>query len=392
MPRISPFVGLLFDPARVGSLERVTTPPYDIVTPEERRAFLEASPYNVIRLDLSGDAPGADKYMGAAGVLRGWRDERALAPTPEPVYFPYEMRFSLDGRTRQVRGFVCRVELEPWGGSVVPHERTMAGPIEDRLQLLRATRANLSCVYAIHPGPVDELRSALEDATSAEPPYRSVDGSGVEHRMWVVPGDHLPAGVLADRSLLIADGHHRYATALRFREEMRESRGAGPWDHVMMLVVDEAGEDPPVFPYHRLVQEEMSSPEGTPVNDLDELLTRLDDDALVYGIVTRNDAGVSHRIATLPGPPPTVRALHERILDGRVSEAALRFTRDPREAERIVSDGGATTAFLLPPTSAERIRKVVDRGETLPQKSTFFWPKPLTGMVIRPLDETPEEG
>jgi len=396
VPRISPFVGLVFDRGRVGRLDLVTTPPYDTVTSQERGAFLDASPYNVIRLDLAGDAPGEDKYMGAAATLRGWRDEGALVPTSEPAYFPYEMRFSFHGRKRRVRGLVCLVELEPWGGSIVPHERTMAGPIEDRLQLLRATRANLSCVYAVYPGPAAELAAALADATSDDAPCRAVDPAGVEHSMWVVPGYGVPTEALRDRPLLIADGHHRYATALRFREEMRELHGPGPWDHMMMLVVDETTEDPPVFPYHRLVEDkapvEYKAPvaEGTRVEDLDHLLARLDDDALVFGVVTADAAGVAYRVSTLPGPPPTVRALHERLLDGRVPDAAMRITRDAREAERAVAEGSAAAAFVLPPTSAERIRSVVAAGQILPQKSTFFWPKPLTGMVIRPLD--PREG
>jgi uncharacterized protein (DUF1015 family) len=386
--RVSPFIGLVFDPARVGSLDLVTTPPYDVIAPAEQRRFRDASPYNVIRLELGEDRPGDDeadnKYRRAASDLRRWREERIVIPTDHPAYYAYEMRFLFHGRERQVRGLVCAVELEDWGGSILPHERTMAGPVEDRLHLMRAVRANLSCIQAVFRGPCTPFSDLLEDAARADPDAQTTDEAGVRHRMWLIdPSSDVPAW-LAGESLMIADGHHRYTMSLRYRDEMRASHGPGPWDHVMMLLVDASIEQPPVLPYHRMLVRGTPTIDGVRVRDLAEILDAVDDEGLVYGLVTREDDVVSHRIVRLEGDPPTVCMLHERTLVG--VDDALAFTHDATEAEDAVRHGHAVAAYLLPPTNALRIRAVIDRGERLPQKSTFFWPKPRSGMVIRPLE------
>lgn len=388
MSRISPFVGLLFDRARVGSLELVTAPPYDVIAPSALARYLDASPHNVIRLDLWEDAPDDEetsgKYRRAGELLRRWRAEGILVPSPGPAYFPYEMRFSYRGRPRRIRGLVCQVELEDPGGSIVPHERTMAAPVRDRLRLTRAVRANLSCIHAVFPGPSPELAAYLEETAAREPIATVVGEDGVEHRLWVREPDPRVGGWIAERSLMIADGHHRYTTALRYRDEMRREHGAGAWDSVMMLIVDGATEDPPVLPLHRILVRGPAPTAGARVRDLEEVLESVDDERLVYGVATTERGALVHRVAGLRGEPPTVCRLHEDALRGLDGE--LRFTPDAVEAEEAVRRGEAVAAFLLPATSASRIRSIVDRGERLPQKSTFFWPKPRTGLVMRPFE------
>ncbi len=389
MSRVSPFVGLLFDLTRVGSLDLVTTPPYDVISPQEQRRFLELGPYNVIRLELGEDLPGDgeqdNKYRRAGEELRRWRAEGVLRPTEAPAYFAYEMRFLLHGRPRRLRGAIAAVELEDWGGSILPHERTMPGPVQDRLRLVRSVRANLSCIQAVCRGPVPGLAEALDRATRRAPDAASSDEAGVEHRMWVTdPGDLDLASMLADESLMIADGHHRYTMSLRYRDEMRATHGPGPWDRVMMLLVDAATEDPPVLPYHRMLTHGDPGPTGARVLDLHEILDAVDDERLVYGLITVDRGVLSHHVVTLDGSPPAVCALHDGPLSG--CDDRLRFTHDAVEAEDAVRHGEAAAAFILPRTKAGRIREVIDRGGRLPQKSTFFWPKPRSGMVIRPLD------
>ncbi|HWO71250.1 MAG TPA: DUF1015 domain-containing protein [Actinomycetota bacterium] len=389
MPRILPFVGLLFDPARAGPLDRVTAPPYDTITPADRDRLLEASPHNVVRLDLpdpSASAPGGgDPYDAAAELLDRWRRRGVVVPDPRgPALYGYEMGFTHRGRPGRVRGVIGLVELEPWGGRVLPHERTLAGAVEDRLRLLRATRANLSCVYGLVPGPRPELARALDRVAGSPPLVEVADEEGVIHRLWRVDDGELPRA-LAEDPLLIADGHHRYATALRYREEMRRAHGPGPWDQVMALVVDGASEDPPVLPYHRVLVEGSPPGGGDRVRDLEEVLAELSDDDLVYGLTVREGGELVHRVGRLEGRPPTVCALHERILDA-VPQGALRYTQDAVVAEQAVRERRAVAAYFLPPTTAERIRAVVERGERLPEKSTFFWPKPRTGVVLRVLD------
>jgi uncharacterized protein (DUF1015 family) len=387
VPRISPFVGLLFDPSVVGSHEAVTTPPYDVIPDDDRRRYLDASPYNVIRLDLGSGEPddvADDRYRGASNDLRSWIDAGALRPTPEPAYFPYEMRGSWHGRPIAVRGVICAVDLEALGGSIVPHERTMEGPIEDRLRLLREVRANLSSIYAVFRGPNPLLGALVDEATAGAPEASMTDESGVEHRLWVArPDPALPRALEAD-SLMIADGHHRYATALRYRDEMHAEHGPGPWDRVMMLVVDASAEEPPVLPFHRIQVSGPVQAAGHRVRDLAEVLEAVSDEQVRYGMAAVEDGVLVYRIADLSGEPPAVGPLHDQVLRGLDDE--LRFTPDAVVAEAAVRNGDAVAAYFLAPTEAGRIRAVVDRGDRLPQKSTFFWPKPRTGLVIRPLD------
>jgi uncharacterized protein (DUF1015 family) len=383
---VSPFVGLLFDRSVVGSHDLVTTPPYDVISDAERRRFLDASPYNMIRLVLGPESEGEtdNKYRRAASLLGSWRERGALVPTDGPSYFPYEMRFSVHGRRRQMRGLVCAVELEDWGGSIVPHERTMPGPIEDRLRLMRAVRCNLSSIHALFRGPNEPLAALLDEAAEGEPAAAATDESGVEHRLWVSPADPRVRRSLEPESLMIADGHHRYAMALRYRDELRSSDGPGPWDRVMMFVADATLQDPPVLPFHRIQLGGPVQTRGTRVRDLAEVLETVSDEKLVYGLVALEDGRLAHRVTELTGSPPTVCALHEQRLRGLDDE--LRYTPDAVEAEDAVRTGRAVAAYILPPTDARRIRGVIDRGDRLPQKSTFFWPKPRTGLVIRPLD------
>jgi len=390
VPQISPFVGLLFDRSRVGPLEEVTTPPYDTVSPEEHDRYLQASPHNVIRLDLGEDRPGDDgtsnKYRRASEQLREWRAHGILAPTPRPAYFPYEMRFTLHGRHRRIRGVIGAVELEDWGGSIVPHERTAQGPVEDRLRLIREIRANLSCIHAVFFDPSPPLAALLERVGRTEPLAEALDEEGVTHRLWMADDEEGVGTSLARETVLIADGHHRYAMALAFRDEMRAARGPGPWDRTMMLLMDAAAEDPPVLPYHRIVRAPAPPLSGTRVRDLQEVLDQVDDEGLVFGAATMEGGELLHRVARLEGEPPTVSALHRLLLDGRDHDLA--FTPDAVRAEDAVRLGQAEAALFLPPTTAARIRQVIDRREQLPQKSTFFWPKPRTGMVIQPLDHS----
>jgi uncharacterized protein (DUF1015 family) len=384
MPRVSPFVGLRFDPSRVGSYERVTAPPYDVISAEEHRRFLAASPFNVIRLDL-GREPGAggdERYDAAAEDLASWRTGGVLVPTDGAAYYPYEMRFSLKGRRQRVRGLVCAIELQDWGGEVVPHERTMTGPVEDRLRLVRATAANLSCVYSVFLGPNRDLAGWLDAQTTREPDAAMTDEDGVEHRLWVAAPTPEVAGWLERESLMIADGHHRYTTALRYRDEMRAEAGPGPWDAAMMFLVDAALEEPPVLPYHRIQLAGAVPAGGERVRDLEEVLESVDDGRLRFGVVTHDDGALVHRLAELPGLPPAVCRLHEGVLAGL--DEQLRFTPDAVAAEEAVRAGRAVAAYFLPPTDAATIRSVVDRGDRLPQKSTYFWPKPRTGLVLRP--------
>jgi uncharacterized protein (DUF1015 family) len=395
---------LVFDPAVTGPLDRVTAPPYDVISDTRKRELL-ATPFNIAKVDLpesdadsvdpESDADSVDpkshaqssdeRYWRAGALLREWVDRGALVRCAS-AFHAYEMRVTEGGEERRVRGVVCAMELEEWGGSIIPHERTMPGPIEDRLRLLRATRTHLSPVYGTIAGPCPELADLL-DRTSARPPdAETMDEQGVRHRRWTVSPDTPISRWLLEEPLLIADGHHRYTTALAYRDEMRAAAGRGPWDLALTLVVDAGSEHPPVQSFHRVQLHEPAPQLGRTVGTVDEVISALSDDDLVIGLVRATTPGVEFRVVKLAGEPPAVSALHHEILEGLIPIEALRFTPDPHEAVAAVQQGRATAAYLLPATTTERIRAVIERGERLPTKSTYFWPKPQTGMVLMPLD------
>ena len=391
MPEVRPFTGLLYDPVVAGPLDGLTAPPYDLISPEDQSRLYRASPYNVVRLDLGkdkvGDSASEDKYTRAASYLSDWRSQGVLAPTPEPCMYPYELRFQLQGRERRVRGVIAEVSLDSSTGTIVPHERTMPGPVRDRLKLLRKVQANLSPIYTVFAEPAPELGHVL-DTTMKDPPLGEVtDESGTTHTLWAT-AEHVDAiaDAVRDKILMIADGHHRYTVALAYQDEMHERRGPGPWDSMMMLIVDAGSEDPPVLPIHRVARKD-AGPASTPgrkVRDMAEVLASVRDEDLTYGSVRWEDGNIVHRVASLDGEPPTVRALHDHVLDA-LPDLDLRFTADVVDAERAVLDRDASVAYVLPPTKVERVWSLVRAGEKMPQKSTYFWPKPRTGLVIRPL-------
>jgi uncharacterized protein (DUF1015 family) len=381
MPRIFPFEALVYDVAVAGALERVTTPPYDVIS-EARRQDYQATPFNIVQIDL-GAGDGDDRYARAGAQLQQWVADGVLVRTAR-AFHAYEMRSSA---AEPIRGVFCAMELEDWGGAVMPHEQTMAGPVEDRLRLLRATHTHLSAVYGTVGGPCPSLEDLLDHVTAGPPDAELTDEQDVVHRRWTVSADVPIGDWLAEEPLLIADGHHRYTTALAYRDEKRATHGPGPWDRLLTFVVDAGSERLSVRPFHR-IQLTGDAPEpGTPGGDLEAVLRTLSDDDPRVGIVRRTgETGTELTLRDLAGEPPAVRALHDGLLDALASSDGLRYTPDPQEALTAVASGEAIAAYLLPPTTPDRIRNVVDRGERLPQKSTYFWPKPRTGVILMPLD------
>ncbi len=372
-----------------GPLDRLTSPPYDVINAAREREYRDASPYNIVHVDLAetpSDPALGDRYERAATLLAAWRADGVLRRT-EPSYFVYELAFTLDARPGRVRGVLCAMDLEPWGGSVLPHEETMPGPVQDRLRLLRATRTHLSAIYGTVAGPCGSLASELDRAAANVPDADIVDEEGVRHRLWALPDDGSIASFFADEPLLIADGHHRYTTALAYRDERHAVDGPGPWDRILTFVVDAGTEEVPVLPYHRIQVKGEPLPGGDDVADLAAVLETVDDEALRIGTAVRAaDGTVRYATHAIAGAPPAVLALHDDYLDGAAPGDALWFTHDALDADDAVRAGAASAAYFLPSTVPGRIRAVIEAGQRLPRKSTFFWPKPRTGLVLMPLD------
>jgi uncharacterized protein (DUF1015 family) len=385
MPLVVPFRAMRFDPQVVGPLESVTAPPYDVINEERRRELLTASRWSVVHLDLADGHHDPDhaesRYARAASLLDRWLDEGAVRVEGRPAYWAYEMA----GDSIRIRGVICALELEPWGSGVLPHERTMPGPIHDRLALLRALRTHLSPVYGTVAGPVEPLEELLEQTAATSPDGEVTDPDGVRHRTWRLTDDVPIDEWLADLPLLIADGHHRYETALRYRDERRGADGPGSWDRVLTLVVDAGVQDVPVLPFHRVLATGPLPADGDEVSDPLIALAALDDADVAAVAVCRSGDQMQVRVLRMSGEPPSVRALHAIYL-ARVEPASIAYTPEAAAAVEEVRAGRASAAYLLPPTTPDAVRAVVADGHRLPAKSTLFWPKPRTGMVMMHLD------
>jgi uncharacterized protein (DUF1015 family) len=431
VPQIRSFRALRYHAEAVEDPSRVVAPPYDVIGPELERTLLARHPRNAIRLELPPVEAGEDpdeRYRRAARTLAAWRSDGTLRKDVRPALYLYEQTYRIPGTEveRTQRGFFGRLRLEPFGEGVLPHERTLSGPKEDRYRLLRATGINTSPVMAIYEDPGGTSQARLAEVAGSPAAVEVRDDDGVTHRLWVIPDDGEPEGaaaVLARAAgaspVVIADGHHRYETALRYRDERRMTRSCEEdpaFDYVLMLFLEGSSQPLTVLPTHRLVHGTdavealaagaarlftmTSSPPDTLVERF-EAAASLPGGAGRFGLVTpsgswlleaRRDAFAS----LLPAGAATVRALDVTLLGaaldhlGGIDAAAvagggrITYTKSAAEAASLVTGGSADAAFLLEPTPVRSILDVARDGDVMPQKSTYFYPKALTGLLFNP--------
>jgi uncharacterized protein (DUF1015 family) len=416
MADILPLRALHYDLARVGPLEDLAAPPYDVIDAEQRAALIARSPYNVVEIDLP---VGEQPYEHAAQRFAEWQADGVIVRDSEPALWAYEQRYvGPDGAPRTRRGFFARVRVEEYGaGRIRPHERTHPGPKEDRLRLTRATKANLSPIFSLYSDPTAAAWGALEPGTAGEPWGELSDDDGTVHRLWRVgePGAIEQAqAALAGVELLIADGHHRYETARVYAEEIG---GEGEHRYVLMCLV--ALEDPglTIFPTHRLVRG-LDAPrwralDGAIARDFavtlvtrEQIAPEAGDGPLELGYVdvrshqpqrlTLRDQAIAD--AALASSSPAYRRLDTGVLEELLLKRALGlsdddishlhdfgYARDAEQALALIDSGEYDAAFLLRPTPVEQVREVAASGENMPPKSTYFFPKLLTGLLFNPL-------
>jgi uncharacterized protein (DUF1015 family) len=393
MATISPFRAVRYDTARTGGLRDVIAPPYDVISADEQAALYDRSPHNVVRLILARETPRAE---AAARALTAWVGEGVMARETEPALYLYRQTFHVPGlgaRTRE--GVLCRLQLERFeSGLVRPHERTFPGPKADRLALLRATGAYLSPIFGLYAGAGASLRDVFASVARTAPLEDVTDSGGEVHRVWRIADPATIATVvetLAPESILIADGHHRYETALAHRDE------GGP-AHVLAYLADMHDPGLVILPTHRLVPAPLPVDEATLVARLDEAFVvspRPADVPRAAGEVDciladrqlrlRARAGLARSLETLAAP---LRALDVTLFQRGILEPvlglethALAFTHDDAEAVAAVP-GEASAAFLVNPPSIDAVRAVCLAGEVMPEKSTYFYPKLADGLVF----------
>ncbi|HXX67791.1 MAG TPA: DUF1015 domain-containing protein [Polyangiaceae bacterium] len=442
MAQIAPLTPLRYDLARLpGGLKDVVCPPYDVISPEEREVLAARDPHNVVRLILPRAETAAEgdegRYACAAALLARWRTEGVLVRDEEPAFYRCDQQFTPPGgggRMRR-RGFLALVKLVPFSERVVlPHERTLSGPKEDRLRLFRATRTNLSPGFMLYRDPARHLEAPLEHAV---PLAEFTTPDGVHHSLAKVRDPESIRAIvegLGRSNLLIADGHHRYETALRYAQEV--AQGDVPSDaeprYFMSFLVSADSPDLVVFPTHRHVH-------SLPAFSFDELVSRAGEwfqveelapgapagrilDAI--GLASRRTDRAGHTVAlaaaasdgrvvlltlrhdvpleahpTLAGKPAVLRetdvtVLHAGLLEhvlgitpeAQAAKTNLWYPQNASEALAALRQGQGQVLFLLNATPAAQVRKVAEAGEVMPQKSTFFYPKVLTGLALHTLD------
>ncbi|MGD9722242.1 MAG: DUF1015 domain-containing protein [Pirellulales bacterium] len=435
MPEIQAFRGLRYDLGHVGSLSDVIAPPYDVIGPALQDELYKKHPANVVRLILNRDEPGDDelsnRYSRAAQYLRNWRGEGLLFVEPQASVYVYHQTFATGGQTFTRRGVMARVRLERFGeGNIFPHEETMSGPKQDRLLLTRACKANLSQIFGLYPDPDSAAQERLEQATAGVAPLEAVDHLGVIHRMWPVSDLQTisaVAGQLGSKPVFIADGHHRYETACNYRDELVAAAGGKlppqhPANFVLMMCISMSDPGLLVLPTHRLFR----GPAGLTSKQLAERLGEAFDlrpagegpklahdlweeietagDQGTLGLFTKADqrwtlATIKHAGRALMGRLAAehsldwqglgVAILHRLVVENLLGGSGWPKPRYVHLVEEVV-DGLAGDEFplaaLVMPATVDHIRIISEHGERMPAKSTYFYPKLLSGLVINPLE------
>lgn len=424
VPNLRPLRGLRYNHARVGDVSGVLCPPYDVISPSEREALLSASPANAVRLELPSATPASAQpadIARAATTLESWLADGTLQRDETPSVYLYEQSFVTPAGARRVaRGLFCRLELEPYGpaSGVRPHERTLAGPREHRFALLQAVRTHLSPVMLLYDDASRGAGSrALFDALTARAPDAQADGpAGVGQRLWVEPESSLEAQTLlalaGARELYIADGHHRYETALRYRDTPDAPPDAR---YVLALLYDAHSGGLELAPWHRVISD-VADPESMlraaqqlfsrvePIPSGAALLERMNAQASagVLAVWTRS-GGALLRVGPAAHAPlggvgtNAVDRLDVSVLSSNLARmigateseltaaGRLTYTHDAGVAVAAVERGEADACFILSPTPVDQVIAVAAAGEFMPPKSTYFYPKAATGLVFDPL-------
>lgn len=391
-----------------GRLARLLCPPYDVIDDAQREQLLKADPENAVRLILPRTDDGSDPYLAAAQLLNEAVASGLYIVDPEPALYVYEMS---DGSGARTRGLLGAVELrDPQDGVILPHENTMAGPVSDRLALMTATETNLEPIYLVYDGggPASE---AVRSADAREPLVETTTPDGITHRLWTLDSSEQLAAIADDlrsRKALIADGHHRYATYRELQGNLDNSRGAGPWDRGLTLLVDSSHYGPQVHAIHRVLN-------GV---GLDAALAALGDDVTVRpvdspdaaleagknvdrfaavltdgtrSLLIEDSAGSLSAAARREGEPAELAELDVTVLHRGLVESTWKIEDSvdnvgyAHSVEDAIDAARATggTAVLLRPTPVAAVAAVAAAGARMPRKSTLFTPKPASGLVLR---------
>ncbi|MFO0811018.1 MAG: DUF1015 domain-containing protein [Gemmataceae bacterium] len=428
MADIHAFRAHRYDLGHVGPLSDVVAPPYDVIDPALQQALYDKSPYNVVRVDYGKEEPGdsddSNRYTRAARLTREWTDTGVLKQDTARSLYVCHQEYEVEGVKHVRKGFLARVRLEPFGtGRIYPHEQTLAGPKADRLSLFKATAMNLSPVFGLFPDDAGEVQQALDDAVRRALPLEATDHLGTISRIWPVTDQHVVSrvtGLMGPKPVFIADGHHRYETSLRYLEEQKAAGlvtgNDAPQNFVLMMLVGMSDPGLLILPTHRLIS-------GLPAMTGPQLREKLashfevetvgtgdaaakaawesieaDGSQTVLGFGTVADGGWHIARLTKPQAMDTLAAdkspawrglavsvLHVLVLGELLKGGTCRYVHLLREVTDDVRAKGCQLAALVPPATMGHVEEIASGLETMPPKSTYFYPKLLTGLVFNSL-------
>jgi uncharacterized protein (DUF1015 family) len=440
MAEIAPFRGQRYNQKKIPDLAQVVIPPYDVISPEEQKVFHERNPYNFIRLELglpaSEDSAQDNPHTRAAAFIRQWVDQGIFIRNPHPSIYYTELDFKDgSGASRTRKGFICALRLEDFAsGRVLPHEKTFRAIKDERLALMLACNANLSPIFALYPDSDEKILHVLASGRSADPAIHFTDFFGLTHRVW--PVTHGPIleqvhNLMVDKPIFIADGHHRYETALSYRNVFREREGAvnpnASYEYVMVYLTDMDEPGLTILPTHRLLRNlgawdpgqfiekakscfdvqrfDPENGEGLGWKDVIGAGGRRKETTIgfccrgarfIYVLTAKREA-VSSLLASKK-TPDLLKTLDVVILDQvllrdilEVSEQFLAnehniaFRHDFSEAFEEIKSGRYDAGFFINHTRIEQVREIASAGLIMPHKSTYFYPKVTSGLVINPL-------
>lgn len=429
MADIRAFRGFRYDLGRAGALSDLVAPPYDVIDAALQQKLYDASPYNAIRVELTKDEPGdtanSNKYTRASQTLSGWQNDNALRQDTLRTLYVIEQEFTVEGKTHKRRGFIARVRLEPFGtGRIFPHEETMSGPKEDRLKLYRATNMNISPVFGLYPDETNDVFGRIEAMMHKQLPLEATDHLGVVSRLWTITDEKLVGSVIsgmAEKPVFIADGHHRYETGLKYRDEVAANgMMAGddsPANFCMMMLVSMGDPGLIILPTHRLVS-------GFPGLTSDQLTAALEPHFEVTKVASAEEAwdniemdGSQSLLAFHTKADNTwvqarfinaelmaklaadhsadwqelgVSVLHVAALNHLIpakvgGTATCKYVHLLSEVKDAIAAGSCDLAALVPPATMGHVERIAGQREKMPPKSTYFFPKILTGLVYNSL-------
>ena len=419
MAEIIPFKGILYDPDKVDA-STAMAPPYDIVTPEFKEELYKRDPHNIIRIDFGKDGDDdnehENRYTRAAGYLSGWLEEGVLIHDPGPLFYCYEISYEINGQAKKTRGFLGAVKIEELGsGKVHPHEMTYSKPKSDRLNVLRYCSANTSPIFSLYSSKEKITSSILEDIVKKRPFIEARNGDGFSHRLWRISDRSSMETIkkeMADKDVFIADGHHRYETALTFKKEMEEKcqgkTGYESFNYALMFLSNMEDEGLTLLPTHRIVEidseikikeainkyfdvRKISSEGMSEEQARERMLEAMHNNAHSFGMFLTNTG--SYYTLSFNGSgieadlPECLKGLDVTVLHKFMFERLLKidhyeYEMDPGIAVERAKKGSFEAVFFLNPTKIHDVKKVALAGQRMPPKSTYFYPKLLTGMVI----------